>query len=173
MKITLKNYNNQTSINNVKSVAAKQRRDKAESAMLTKVPAMPKEGWIRTIRKALDMSGAQLALRLGFSRNKISILERREAEGDITINQLREMASALNADLVYAIVPKECIQKMVDNRAKEIATHRVEMSNQNMFLEAQQISVKKQKEAIEQTADEIKKLGGRALWKNINGWNGR
>ncbi len=48
---------------------------------------MPKQGWVRTIREALDMSGAQLGARLGISRNKISILERKEADGSITINQ--------------------------------------------------------------------------------------
>lgn len=175
MKILQRSYDNLAGFNNnsVKAVVVKQRRDKADSAMSVVVPPMPKEGWIRTIRKALDMSGAQLALRLGFTRNKVSILERREAEGEITINQLKEMANALNADLVYAVVPRDSIQKMITNRAKEIATSLIVMSNQNMFLEAQQISVEKQKEAIERTADEIKKIGGRALWKSIKDWSKR
>ncbi|WP_089138961.1 helix-turn-helix domain-containing protein [Vibrio rumoiensis] len=71
----------------VKSIAIKQLKEKVNSLIGLRLPTMPKQGWVRTIREALDMSGAQLGARLGISRNKISILERKEADGSITINQ--------------------------------------------------------------------------------------
>lgn len=81
-----------------------------------------KEGWVRTIRTALGMSGAQLGARAGLTRNKISILERKEAEGDITINQLKVLAERLGCDLTYALVPSKPIEDMIEDRATVIAS---------------------------------------------------
>ncbi|MFT5711699.1 MAG: putative DNA-binding mobile mystery protein A [Glaciecola sp.] len=156
---------------NVKNVAFDQRQAKADSAITASVPSTPKEGWIRTLRKAIDMSGAQLAEYLGYSRNKVSILERREADGDITLNQLRALAEGLDATLVYAIVPKNTAEETIDKQAYRIAKQQVEMSNQNMFLEAQQISSDKQENAIKRMMQEIKNIGGKVLWDKENKWN--
>lgn len=154
----------------VKAVALSQRQAKADSAMSAFAPTIPKEGWIRTLRKAIDMSGAQLASRLGLSRNKVSILERREANGDITLKQLRELAEGLDATLVYAIVPKRTAENTIDKQAHRIAQEQVEISNQNMFLEAQQISLDKQEKAISRMMQVIKSIGGKALWAKSERW---
>jgi len=156
---------------NVKNVALDQRQAKADSAMSANVPSTPKEGWIRTLRKAIDMSGAQLAKHLGYSRNKVSILERREAGGDITLNQLRELAEGLDATLVYAIVPKNTAEDTIDKQAYRIAKQHIELSNQNMFLEAQQIPSDKKENAIKRMVREIKNIGGKVLWDKSNRWN--
>lgn len=154
------------SSNSVQAVALKQIKAKVEAVMSSHTPTAPKDGWIRTIRTALGMSGAQLANRLGFSRNKVSILERREASGEITLNQLREMAGALDADLIYAVVPRKSIDTTIDERAQMIAEARLSMSYQNMFLEAQQISEEMQNEAKQNLTKEIKDAGGKILWKS-------
>jgi predicted DNA-binding mobile mystery protein A len=90
----------------VKNTVLQQYRFIANSSLGLKLPSVPKEGWVRTVRKALGMSGAQLAGRLGLSRNRISVLERKEVESEITLNQLRDLAEQLNCDLTYALVPR-------------------------------------------------------------------
>ncbi|MBL1276816.1 MAG: mobile mystery protein A [Ectothiorhodospiraceae bacterium] len=100
----------------------------------------PKEGWIRTLRKALGMSGPQLARRLGVSKSQVSQMERMELEDRITLMQLRRVAESLDCDLHYALVPRQPISKMVRDRAKMKAHQLVEKTNVQMSLEAQQLS---------------------------------
>lgn len=150
----------------VKSIAIKQLKEKVNSLIGLRLPTMPKQGWVRTIREALDMSGAQLGARLGISRNKISILERKEADGSITINQLKQLASGVDSELLYAIVPKQTVEQTIEERAYDLAKNLVDITNQHMYLEMQQLSPEKQNEMIRLLADEIKQSGGRALWKS-------
>ncbi|MEG6505165.1 mobile mystery protein A [Nitratidesulfovibrio sp. 1201_IL3209] len=67
--------------------------------------SVPKGGWIATVRKALGMSGAQLARRLGVTNAAVYQNERSEPEGAITLRQMERMAQALGCRFVYAIVP--------------------------------------------------------------------
>lgn len=150
---------------NVQAVAREQIMARISKVMNVKVPKSPKQGWIRTIREALGMSGTQLGERLQLTRNQISILERKEAAGTITLNQLQELAEGINADVVYAVVPKKSIEETIEDRATEIANSRLKMSHQNMFLEAQQLSEEKQQEAIQMLVEELKVAGGKVLWK--------
>lgn len=149
----------------VETVVRKQVMAKILDAMKVKVPTPPKSGWIRTIREALGMSGAQFGERLQLTRNQVSILERKEVAGTITLNQLQELAEGLNADVVYAVVPRKTIEDTIEERATEIAHAMLKMSQQNMFLEAQQISKEKQDELIEMLINDLKATGGKALWK--------
>lgn len=52
------------------------------------LPVKPKKGWIREIRKALQMTTVQLAKRLGVSQSVISNFERSEREKTIRLNSL-------------------------------------------------------------------------------------
>lgn len=158
-------FTSSQTLTNVQAVARKQIMAKISQAMRVTVPTPPKKGWIRTIREALGMSGAQFGERLQLSRNQISILERKEVAGTITLNQLQELAEGLNADFVYAIVPRKSIEETIEDRATEIANARLKMSHQNMFLEAQQLSKEAQQEAIEMLVKELKAAGGKMLWK--------
>ena len=65
----------------------------------------PKEGWLATMRKALGMSGPQMAKRAGVSKAAIYQAERKELAGEVTIKQMEKMASALGGKFVYAVVP--------------------------------------------------------------------
>ena len=107
--------------------------------------SVPKEGWIRTVRKALGMSGAQLARRLGVTRALVSNTERAELSGSVTIKAMQQMARAMDCQFVYAIVPDGVIQDMISRRAREKALAIVERTNKHMALEAQTLS----KEQIE------------------------
>ncbi|GAA0353826.1 mobile mystery protein A [Morganella psychrotolerans] len=151
--------------NTVKQTVIRQYRATANSSLDHKLPRPPKEGWVRTIRKALGMSGTQLADRLGLSRNRISVLERKEAEGDVTLTQLRELAEQLNCDLTYALIPRKPIEEIIEDRATEIAIQSLDTNSQNMFLEAQSIDKEAQTRLMEQIKKDIIASGGRILWR--------
>jgi predicted DNA-binding mobile mystery protein A len=152
--------------NTVKQTVMHQYRVIANSAVGFRLFKKPKEGWVRTIRTALGMSGAQLGERMGLSRNRISVLERKEVEGDITLNQLQELAEQLGCDLTYALVPKKPIEEMIDDRATAIASRSLDANSQNMFLEAQTIDLEAQERLFNQIKEQVIGSGGRTLWKN-------
>lgn len=125
----------------------------------------PSVGWIKSIRTALKMSLRQLGSRLNISPQSVGDMEKREAEGTITLNTLKDLASALDMRLVYGFIPKEgSIEQMIEKRAKEIATEIVSRTNTTMTLEDQQNSKERIKKAIEQKAEEIKYEMPKYLW---------
>lgn len=150
----------------VKKTVMFQYKSIANSVVGSRLFKTPKEGWVRTIRTALGMSGSQLGKKMGLSRNRISVLERKEAEGDITLNQLQALAEQLNCDLTYALVPKKKIEDMIDDRATEIAYKNLDSNSQNMFLEAQAIDENAQSRLLNQIKEEVIESGGRALWSS-------
>jgi len=150
----------------VKQTVMHQYRTIANSTVGIQQIKKPKEGWIRTIRAALGMSGAQLGKRMGLSRNRISVLERKEAEGNITLNQLQDLAEQLNCDLTYALVPRKPIEEIIDDRATEIASRSLDANSQNMFLEAQSIDENAQKRLLKQIKEQVIESSGRALWND-------
>jgi len=156
--------------NIVQSMVDEQYKEIANSASSLKgAPFRPAEGWVRTMRKALGMSGAQLAQRLNVSRNRVSVLERREVGGDITINQLKDMADKLGCELTYALVPKKDINLLLEERAEQLAKVQLSSNTQNMFLEAQSIDPDKEKFLFDRLKQELLNAGGRVLWKSDKG----
>lgn len=151
----------------VKCTVIQQYRDIVDSTVGVDIISKPKEGWVRTIRIALDMSGAQLGKKMGFSRNRISVLERKEMDGDITLNQLMELAEQLDCELNYALVPKKTIEEIIDEKATEITSTYIENNYKNMFLEKQNINESAQKRLFIQVKKQIIESGGRKLWNDI------
>jgi len=101
---------------------------------------MPKEGWIRTVRKALNMSGTQLANKLGVTRSLISQTEQAEIIGAITIKNMQNMAATMGCRLVYAIVPENKIEEIMLKQAQKQAHDIVKIVNNQMALEDQLLS---------------------------------
>jgi predicted DNA-binding mobile mystery protein A len=100
----------------------------------------PSKGWIRTIRQALGDSSADLARRLGTSRQLPLQLEKGEAEDRITLRSLRAAANALDCDLVYALVPRaDNMQELIESRARAEAENRVRGVEHSMALENQAV----------------------------------
>lgn len=124
---------------------------------------VPKKGWINTIRKSLSMTALQLAEKLNTTPQSILAFEKREEEGRITINKLKEIAAALDLKLVYGFVAEESLEKIVEKKAIQLATKIVMRTSKQMELEDQKISDEKLKQAIEDRAEEII----RSLPKNI------
>ena len=125
----------------------------------------PQKGWVYAIRTALKMSLRQLADRLKISYQSVNELEKREANGSITIKTLREVASALDMNLVYGFVPKGAsIEKIIENRANEVAREIVLRTSNTMKLEDQENSDDRIEKAIKSKAEEIKNKMPKYLW---------
>ncbi|MCI4443147.1 MAG: mobile mystery protein A, partial [Lentimicrobium sp.] len=125
----------------------------------------PPKGWVNTVRIALKMSLRQLGNRMNFSAQNIKQIEEREVNGTISINSLREVANAMDMQLVYGFVSKhESLEQMIEKRAKELATEIVMRTNNTMTLEDQQNSVARIEKAIAQKTIEIKSEMPKYLW---------
>ncbi len=126
-----------------------------QASLQLKNTQMPKEGWVATLRKALGISGAQLARRLNVSRASVSQAEKKEITGNITINHLQKMAKALDSRLVYAIIPNKDIKSTIQKQANKKATDLVRKTSQHMALENQSLNQAKIQEQIKQLEEEL------------------
>lgn len=125
----------------------------------------PQKGWVYSVRTALKMSLRQLADRLKISYQSVNELEKREANGSITIKSLREVANALDMKLVYGLIPKsESIEKMIEDRANKLAREIVLRTSNTMKLEDQENSNDRIEKAIKNKAEEIKNKMPKYLW---------
>lgn len=97
----------------------------------------PPKGWIRALRDALGMTGAQLGTRLGVRPQTIEAIEKSEAAGRIQLDTLRRAAEAMDCTLVYALVPNSSLEAAVEARARKIATRELQRVAHTMRLEAQ------------------------------------
>lgn len=133
-------------------------------ASLQKV-ADPPTGWLKAIRLALGMSSQQVANKLSVTRQGVQDMERREKDGSITIKALREVANALDMQLVYGFVPKDgSLDALVDRKARELAKQIVLRTSNTMKLEDQENSQERIEKAMEERATAIKSEMPKALW---------
>ncbi len=146
----------------IEKIVAKQYRDKVNQAVsqfgsLAMLPnhGLPQEGWLRTVRTALGMSGTQLAKKLGVTKARISKAEQDEPHGSVTLKTMQTMAEAMDCKFVYAIVPKKNVENVIKERAIEKARARVKTASTHMALEAQSLSKKQLEYEIERIAAQI------------------
>ena len=100
---------------------------------------VPPQGWIRAIRDALGMSGAQLAAKLGMKPPSVVALEQSEAAATIRLETLQKAAAALDCELVYALVPRKPLEEIVQDRARMIALRELGGIAHSMGLEDQAV----------------------------------
>lgn len=131
---------------------------------LNKTPK-PSIGWVKTVRISLGMTQEQLGNKLDTTRQAIQQLEKREAEGAITIRNLEEVATALDMSLVYAFIPNDgTVEQLIERKAKQLAMEIVLRTSGSMQLEDQEISPERIKAAIEERTNEILNQLPKALW---------
>lgn len=65
-----------------------------------------KQSWIRSVRLQRNLQGKQLADKMGVSPARISVLEKDEQRGAVTLKMMQKAAAALDCEFVYALVPK-------------------------------------------------------------------
>ena len=150
----------------MKQIIREQYQSKLSQLVDIKQIIRPKEGWMRTLRKALGMSSPQLAKRLGISKSQASQMERMEVEDRITLKQLRRVADSFECDLIYALVPRQPIEGMLRDRAREKAQQLVSKTDVQMKLEAQQLSSEQLETQIEMETDRLLREMPRNLWED-------
>ena len=127
--------------------------------------ARPPKGWVKAIREALGMTAEQMAVRLGVTKPRIYRLEQAESEGALTLDSLQRAASALECELVYALVPKQPLETMIQQRALHEAKKRMRTAAHTMSLEDQSVDETDQREQLEALAKQLEQAGS-ALWSD-------
>jgi predicted DNA-binding mobile mystery protein A len=127
--------------------------------------AIPPTGWIKAIRTAIGMSMQQLGNKLSVSKQGILDIEKREKDGSITIKSLKEIARALDMQLVYGFVPNDgSLELLIERKAKELATQIVMRTNNTMKLEDQENTKQRIEKAIQERTATIKNEMPKILW---------
>jgi len=99
------------------------------------------------------------------TRQGVLDMERREKDGTITIKAMREVANALEMQLVYAFVPKDgSLDGLINRKAKELATQIVMRTSNTMKLEDQENTKQRLEKAIEERTLEITNEMPKTLW---------
>jgi predicted DNA-binding mobile mystery protein A len=148
-----------------KSLQLQQLNSKMLGFASLKQVAMPPTGWIKAIRTAIGMSMQQLGNKLNVSKQGIMDIEKREKDGSITIKSLREIARAMDMQLVYGFVPNDgSLDALIEKRATELATQIVMRTANTMKLEDQANSKKRIETAIRERAAAIKNEMPKMLW---------
>jgi len=122
----------------------------------------PDNGWVNVIRVSIKMSLRQLGERLHITPQGVRDLEKREKEGAITINTLKEVGRVLDMDLVYGFISRHnSLEDMIKERAREIAE---EVVLRTIKLDNQKNSENDIKKAIQQKTYEISSKMPSNLW---------
>lgn len=146
-------------------IVAKHYRDKVNRAYhQLGALSLPPEGWLRTVRHALGMSGPQLAKRLGVTKARVSKAEKDELTGSVTLKTMQSMAEAMNCRFVYAVIPSEEIEGVIKRRALQRAREQVKSASTHMALEAQTLSDEQLSFEIERLANEMVAKMPSNLW---------
>lgn len=129
-------------------------------------PNLAVQGWIKLMRQALGMSGAQLARRMKVSRALISNTEKAEMEGRVTINKMQEFAEAMDCEFVYCMVPKGKIETVLKERANQKAQLVLDRTNTHMALEDQALNKEQKKIELDRLTSNILKNELADLWND-------
>jgi predicted DNA-binding mobile mystery protein A len=147
------------------SLKLQQLNHKMAAFAALKQVAIPPTGWIKAIRTSLGMSLQQLGNKLSISKQGVLDIEKREKEGAITIRSLREVAKALDMQLVYGFVPNDgSLEALIEKRSVQLAKEIVLRSSNTMHLEGQGNSEKRIKKAIKERAEMLKNDLPKILW---------
>ena len=147
------------------SLQLQQLNNKMGDFALLKQVAIPPTGWIKAIRTAIGMSMQQLGMKLSVSKQAILDIEKREKSGSITIKSLKEIARALDMQLVYGFVPNDgSLDALIEKRATELATKIVLRTSNTIKLENQVNTNTRIEKAIKERAEEIKNEMPKILW---------
>ena len=126
---------------------------------------LPPNGWIYSIRQALNMSLKQLGQRLNITPQSVKEIEEREKNGTISLKVLKQVAAALNMQFVYGFIPNDkTLEKMIEKRAAELARDIVLRTSLQMNLEDQKVSKERLKKAVKEKTEELKNEMPKILW---------
>lgn len=151
-------------VNRLEGLSLKQLDARLEAARSSSGQAVPRGGWLRAIRNALGMTADQLAKRLAVTPANVSSLEQSEAKETISLKRLREVADALECELVYVLVPRRSLVQMREERAQFVAARILGRVNHMMSLEDQAITRPELARQRDDLAADLLASGSRELW---------
>lgn len=123
----------------------------------------PKEGWIKTFRKAIGMTAFQLSKRLKVVVSHVIRIEQDEINDKTTLRTMKSAAEAMGCRLEYCFIPINPIETFLRERASIIASSKIEYVSHQMDLEKQGLSEKEKKAQLEQLIEELLK-NHKKLW---------
>ncbi len=150
----------------VKTIAQQQYQRSVNAAVGHAGLRTPREGWMRTVRKALGMSGAQLAKRMGVTRARIAQAEQAELVGGVTLNSMQAFAEAMGCRFVYAIVPPTRVEDLIVAQARKKAEALVGTASKHMALESQTLPDDKIAQEVERLTSEIAREMAPDFWSD-------
>jgi predicted DNA-binding mobile mystery protein A len=128
--------------------------------------SLPEQGWIRSIRIALNMTLKQLGKRLNITPPSVKEMEDREKNGTISINILKKFGEAMDMKFVYGFIPqKGSINEIINQQAYEVAKVIVLRTAKNMELEDQLVFNGQIEKAINEKKNEIIRELPKYLWE--------
>ena len=136
----------------------------ALQAAASTLRSRPAKGWIAAIRTALGMSSPALAKLLKVSQPTIHEYERGEVRGSITLQTLRRVAEALDAELIVALVPRKPVAAALRARAEFIAREEMRAVINTMRLEDQEVEGEATREEYEKLVTSLL-TNPRKLWR--------
>ena len=119
---------------------------------------------MKALRDALGMTAEQLAQRIEVTKPRVYEIERAELNGSITLRSLERAARAMDCQLVYALIPRQPLQAMVDQRALLEAKKRMRAAAHTMILGDQALEEPELRQQIDALAEELLNQKGAMLW---------
>ncbi|MDP8269634.1 MAG: mobile mystery protein A [Candidatus Tenebribacter davisii] len=126
--------------------------------------SVPPRGWIKAIKDALGMNGRQLAKRMGVTRQRISLLEKQECDGTVTLNTMKKSAEALDSVFVYCLVPRKKLEETVKDQARKVAIKRLNRASHTMNLENQELTKEENENILNRMIEDIIHQQPSDLW---------
>lgn len=134
--------------------------DKKTASLSDAKNIVPKgSSWINIVRKALGMTAAQLAGRLGITQPRIAKMESNEE--NLKLATMKKVAEALGCEFVYYFKPKTTFQEIVQNQATKKAEEILLGVNLNMALENQSIATK---DAVQDLTSDFINENTKRIW---------
>ena len=122
----------------------------------------PHRGWVRAIRDALGMSGAELAARMGVTQSTVADIERSESTHTVKLETLERAADALGCNVVYYLVPRTTLDVAVRDRALAKAAEHLDRVAHHSRLEDQELTPDAQRAQLDRFAAGL--IDRRGLW---------
>jgi predicted DNA-binding mobile mystery protein A len=97
----------------------------------------------------------------------VTVLEREEVAGGISLKTLRQAAEALDCELIYALIPRHSLQQTVRQQAEKVAGQQMAQVSHSMVLEAQQLTAEEQSRALQGKVEELMLSLPKNLWDQL------
>lgn len=148
-------------------ISARRQLDKRlKSLQNTELLTRPPRGWLKAIREALGMTTAQLGQRLDVAQSRAVAIEQAETKGTLTLSSLEKAAQALDCRLVYALVPRQPLENLVEERARLLAKKRLKSTSHSMALEAQDVDAVDETQQLKTLTRQLIEKAGSKLWED-------